>query len=145
MANQIALHKIYKLWDLIFVRGDPLMPVFFAISLLIKRREMILNLKHDLISEALTSLKIDDPEEISQLFDSAIKLDKETPLATRNQMLALFYPSKGFVNIMITYLLQNPIQVRYMICSKEMLCFQFLQANLLKHSRRQKYILLTID
>lgn len=99
MANQIALHKIYKLWDLFFVRGDPLMPVFFAISLLMKRREMILNLKHDLISEALASLKIDDLEEIPQLFNKAVELDKETPLATRNQMLALFYPSKGFISM----------------------------------------------
>ena len=81
--GKIKLEIFYNLWDYIVQINDPLFMHYFFLSLIINRREMIINCEKNLLLPLMSSLTIISNEELNTVIEKAKELIKHTPYSFR--------------------------------------------------------------
>lgn len=85
---------VTSLWDQLILEGDPILPLFFGIAMLIARRDSILKTTSETeLLETLNSISIAERIDLMNILQAARDLNHETPLAARNQAYTLLFPS----------------------------------------------------
>ena len=81
--GKMRLDILYNFWDYIIQINDPLFMHYFFLSLIINKRELIINCEKHLLLTLMTSLTITSNEELNIVIDKAKELIKLTPYSFR--------------------------------------------------------------
>ena len=83
LSAKISLNIIYNYWDEIIKTGDSLILHFILVSLIKLKREMIINCDTNLLAGLMTSLTIQNQEELKLIMKTALELREQTPYSFR--------------------------------------------------------------
>ena len=83
LLGKVKLDILYNLWDYILSIDDPLFMHYFFVSMIINRREMIINCDKNILPTLMASLTIISNEELDNIVKKAKELIKETPYSFR--------------------------------------------------------------
>ena len=83
LLGKVKLDILYNLWDNIIRKNDPLFMHYFFVSMIINRREMIINCDKNILPTLMASLTIISNEELQTVFTKADELIKQTPFSFR--------------------------------------------------------------
>ena len=81
--GKVKLDILYNLWDYIIEINDPLFMHFFFVSMIINRREMLINCEKHLLPTLMASLTIISNEELNTVINKAKELRNHTPFSFR--------------------------------------------------------------
>ena len=82
-AYKLNLNKLFYLWNKLIVENDQLMIHFFMASLLIYKKNSLLNLDEYSLPMAMNRININSEKEIDLIFNNALNLRKQTPYSFR--------------------------------------------------------------
>lgn len=83
LLGKVKLEILYNLWDNIIRKNDPLFMHYFFVSMIINRREMIINCDRNILPTLMASLTIVSNEELQTVFTKAEELIIQTPYSFR--------------------------------------------------------------
>ena len=81
--GKLKLDIIYPLWDYIIEINDPLFLQFYFVSMIINRRELIINCEKTLLPTLMASITIISIDELNTVVEKAKDLRKLTPFSFR--------------------------------------------------------------
>jgi len=83
MSGKIRLDILFLFWDYLIEIDDTLFIHFFFVSLLIHKREIIINCDKSLLPQLISNLTILEIEELKEIIEIAKELRKKTPYSFR--------------------------------------------------------------
>lgn len=101
LLGKVKLDILYNLWDNIIRKNDPLFMHYFFVSMIINRREMIINCDRNLLPTLMASLTIVSNEELQTVFTKADELINQTPYSFRILVNKLGFLVKKIIKLKI--------------------------------------------
>ena len=83
ILGKVKLDIFYNLWDYIIQINEPLFMHYFFVSIIINRRELIINCEKQFLATLMSSLTIVSNEELNTVIDKAKELINVTPYSFR--------------------------------------------------------------
>ena len=108
MSGKLTINLVYELWEKIIKSKDPLIIHFVLVAHFIIHREMIINCEKTYLATLITTISINNIEELNKVFDLAYKLRKLTPYSYRILANKIGFLKTNNKNIKETYELYKP-------------------------------------
>lgn len=111
LLGKVKLDILYNLWDNIIRKNDPLFMHYFFVSMVINRREMIINCDRNIAPTLMSSLTIISNEELQTVFTKAEELITQTPYSFRILVNKLGFLVKKNKNVKKNFEKYKPLSI----------------------------------
>ena len=111
LLGKVKLDILYNLWDNIIRKNDPLFMHYFFVSMVINRREMIINCDRNIVPTLMSSLTIISNEELQTVFTKAEELITQTPYSFRILVNKLGFLVKKNKNVKKNFEKYKPLSI----------------------------------